>query len=125
MPTATDRKSPVTHAIFGRQSPELLAELVAGLDRNECRNRLSFEMLGLAPQHGARFGIGLDDGSVNIRQQACNGRIQEQLPVVARPLVDAGALSLEGRVLNTELFLGDLELFERRHEQSRNGLDIG
>jgi len=50
--------------------------------------------------------------------------VVQQAVEVARPLVDACALGLERRVLHAQLFFGDFELLERRHEQPGNGLDV-
>src|SRR3954462_5869848 len=69
MAGARDRKSPTLHAIIGRESGKLLTETVAGLHGHERREWLALEMPRLATQHGGRFGVRFDDGSVNVREQ--------------------------------------------------------
>jgi len=124
MPGAANRKSPSPNALFRRQPAELLAENVASLDRDEHRDRFALEVSRLAAQHGARFGICFEDRSVNVRHQARNRCIEEQLPVVSRALVHASSLCLERRVLHAQLLFGDLELLERGHEQTGHSLNV-
>jgi hypothetical protein len=107
-----DHEPPIADAFARRQSGNLPPELFAILGAQEGDEWLALEKPGFAPKQSRGVEVGFLNRPVDVSNERGCRREEEQLPVVANPLIDCRTLGLEYGVLNPELLLGHLQLFQ-------------